>query len=130
MKTSFSCTANLERLIKFHSHKILNKSNLIQIQSNCAGGWKYNLNLISIYFWSLCINFNFIFIPSICLFKDFFPDLFKQLKISQTLAWEWNIVLLIKFISLFSKVLFFQSVLTDNLSFMKHTFKIKKKYFF
>ena len=42
MQISYSCMANLERLIKSHNQKILNKSNLIQNQCNCAGGRKYD----------------------------------------------------------------------------------------
>ena len=33
--------ANLDRLIKSHNQKILNKSNLIVNQCNCAGSCKY-----------------------------------------------------------------------------------------
>ena len=35
--------ASLERLIKSHNQRILNRSNLIKSQCNCAGGCKYNL---------------------------------------------------------------------------------------
>ena len=43
MRVSYSCMANLERLIKLHNQKILNRSNLIQNQCNCFGGCKYDL---------------------------------------------------------------------------------------
>ena len=43
MRVSYSCMANLDRLIKLHKQKILNKSNLIQNQCNCVGGCKYDL---------------------------------------------------------------------------------------
>ena len=43
MRISYSCMANLERLIKSHNQRILNKSNSIKNQCNCAGGCKYNL---------------------------------------------------------------------------------------
>ena len=43
MRISYSCMANLERLIKSHNQRILNKSNLIKNQCNCAGGCKYDL---------------------------------------------------------------------------------------
>ena len=43
MRVSYSCMANLERLIKSHNQKILNKSNSIQDQCNCVGGCKYDL---------------------------------------------------------------------------------------
>ena len=39
----YSCMANLERLIKSHNQKILNKSNLIQNQCNCVVGCKCDL---------------------------------------------------------------------------------------
>ena len=42
MRISYSCTANLERLIKSNNQKMLNKNNLIQNQGNCAGGCNYN----------------------------------------------------------------------------------------
>ena len=38
----FSCMANFERFIKSPNQKILNKSNLIQNQCNCADGCKCN----------------------------------------------------------------------------------------
>ena len=42
MRISYSCTANLERLIKSHRQKILNKSNKIQNLFNFTGGCKCN----------------------------------------------------------------------------------------
>ena len=41
MQITYSCTANLEKLIMSQNQNILNKSNLIQNQCNCAGGCKY-----------------------------------------------------------------------------------------
>ena len=43
MRISYSCTANLERLIKSHNQKILSKIDQTEIKCNCAGGCKYNL---------------------------------------------------------------------------------------
>ena len=41
-RISYSCMGNLERLIKSHNQRILNKSNLFKSQCNCASGCKYD----------------------------------------------------------------------------------------
>ena len=43
MQISYSCTANLENIIKAHNQKILNQNSGIQSQCGCAGSCKYNL---------------------------------------------------------------------------------------
>ena len=43
MRISYSCTANLERIIKAHNQKVLNKDIKTEGQCSCAGGCKYPL---------------------------------------------------------------------------------------
>ena len=43
MRISYSCTANLENIIKAHNQKILNQNSGIQSECGCAGSCKYNL---------------------------------------------------------------------------------------
>ena len=43
MQISYLFIADFERLIKSHSQKILNKSNINYTMCNCAGGCKYDL---------------------------------------------------------------------------------------
>ena len=43
MQISYSCTANLERIIKAHNQKVLNKITKTESQCKCAGSCKYPL---------------------------------------------------------------------------------------
>ena len=43
MRISYSCTANLERIIKTHNQKVLNKDTKNDGQCKCAGSCKYPL---------------------------------------------------------------------------------------
>ena len=43
MQISYACTANLQRIIKAHNQKMLNKTTKTESQCNCAGSCKYPL---------------------------------------------------------------------------------------
>ena len=49
MRISYSCTANLEKIIKAHNQEVLNKKKTNEGQCNCAGSCKYPLFLPSDY---------------------------------------------------------------------------------
>merc|ERR1712240_404487 len=55
MRISYSCTANIENIIKAHNQKILRQNSGVRSQCGCAGGCKYPLK------WGNCRSENIVY---------------------------------------------------------------------